>query len=486
MCAARKKSPQRRFFCCVGRCCTLSAVFCSVFPMRHARPTAMRNPTLSLLLVVGAASAGCNLFGEVEQPPTDAAGDGGVSDVGSGDVAFDLASDGAISDTGAPDSTARDASRDRGGDAETDEGISGDSGSLDADGMRCWTDAELCAQLAGDCGRIRRGPPGGFVQIEIETVGGQGSAQGPNGEYWRMNSGFDFNIPIDVVTAGDYLLSVRASGEQAPPIPVALRLSVDGTAVATFPVAEEYDVFATFSTVVPIADPGAHVVTIRFANDYYDGTLDRNMVVDWLSVEGPLGLPVDNCGVPRDVDCGACAGNEACGALQANVCGCKCPTAGGGCAAPGEDVDQCVTCGTDGPQAKTGGCADGDLCTNDACSTLGICVSTPKGCGTNTCRRGVCDPADGSCSTVPRNEGMACADDGLSCTADVCRSGSCAHEADAASCAVDAACWVDADPNPNNVCEVCDPAQSTTAWSALPDGTNCGTGGLKCSAGVCM
>jgi len=73
-------------------------------------------------------------------------------------------------------------------------------------------------------------------------------------------------------------------------------------------------------------------------------------------------------------------------------------------------------------------CDDGDFCTHtDTCDAAGACVGTPVDCShlDDQCLAGVCNPADGSCTTEAANEGGAC-DDFDACTGpDSCSGGRC-------------------------------------------------------------
>ena len=79
-----------------------------------------------------------------------------------------------------------------------------------------------------------------------------------------------------------------------------------------------------------------------------------------------------------------------------------------------------------GCESRIGGeglpCDDGNPCTDNDRVILGICGGTPKSCATagDACNRGVCDPATGECTTVPREKGTPCNDDDPSTLADQC------------------------------------------------------------------
>ncbi len=67
-------------------------------------------------------------------------------------------------------------------------------------------------------------------------------------------------------------------------------------------------------------------------------------------------------------------------------------------------------------------------------------------------------------------------DDGNSCTVDTCLiTGVCAHEPLANACKIDGQCFVDGTTAPANACQVCDIAQSKTAWTSVvcDDGQPC-------------
>jgi len=109
------------------------------------------------------------------------------------------------------------------------------------------------------------------------------------------------------------------------------------------------------------------------------------------------------------------------------------------------------------PIAEGDPCDDGDDCTDGETCVAGAC----GGGAVTTC------------------------DDGLDCTTDACDgAGGCTIEVAAGRCAVDGACWNDGDPDPVNVCQVCDAATDPLAWTvdagADPDD------GLACTVDACV
>ncbi|MCA9525745.1 MAG: DUF1592 domain-containing protein [Myxococcales bacterium] len=117
-----------------------------------------------------------------------------------------------------------------------------------------------------------------------------------NGEVWVLWSNGE--LPTDVVLPadGEYVFRVGAFGAQAGPAVVRMALLLDGQELVTV------DVPATranpgtyehrFSTTA-----GPHTLAVAFLNDYYmpddpdPAQRDRNLLVDYLELEGPYGVP---------------------------------------------------------------------------------------------------------------------------------------------------------------------------------------------------
>jgi hypothetical protein len=86
---------------------------------------------------------------------------------------------------------------------------------------------------------------------------------------------------------------------------------------------------------------------------------------------------------------------------------------------------------------------------------------------------GNCDGL-GHCSFPPATDGTPCGG------GKVCSSGACV-----ADCFIGGTLYTAGTANPGNVCQVCTPASSTTAWSNLADGSACAPGKV-CAAGACV
>ncbi len=110
------------------------------------------------------------------------------------------------------------------------------------------------------------------------------------------------------------------------------------------------------------------------------------------------------------------------------------------------------------------------------------CDADSNGCTVgDTCAGGVCQPGPApDCS------------DGIECTAGACVSTSatsfdCDTTVISSACRIADVCYQEGEANPDNPCQVCDPATSTTAWSDQADGLACDADGDGCTEGdSCM
>lgn len=122
----------------------------------------------------------------------------------------------------------------------------------------------------------------------------QGNRAGDGGGRWFTSNG-STGASFDIREPGTYRIRVQAWGQQAGPEPCRLAVAVDNRVLATF------DIRATEGspTIVEMPNrfenPGMRRITVGFTNDYYQpndpkpSQRDRNLAVDWLEVEGPLG-----------------------------------------------------------------------------------------------------------------------------------------------------------------------------------------------------
>ncbi|HEY3357459.1 MAG TPA: MYXO-CTERM sorting domain-containing protein [Polyangia bacterium] len=120
------------------------------------------------------------------------------------------------------------------------------------------------------------------------------------------------------------------------------------------------------------------------------------------------------------------------------------------------------------PCASAAECDDGDPCTVDSCDVAaGGCRHVTYACTPGECEASaVCD-GSGGCLTTAQSDGVACADEGLTCTTDACQAGACRHAVQDGWCAISGQCVTAGTVDPADGCRRCDPAASTGAWSPV-------------------
>ncbi len=115
--------------------------------------------------------------------------------------------------------------------------------------------------------------------------------------------------------AGRYVVVVSAKGDYVAGAWSQLALEVDGQELARLDIATAGEAPLLFEVEAPLM-AGAHAVSVRFVNDYWDEAagLDRNVFVDWFAVLGPVDRPqADPESRRRVLTCDpAQAGKQAC------------------------------------------------------------------------------------------------------------------------------------------------------------------------------
>lgn len=127
--------------------------------------------------------------------------------------------------------------------------------------------------------------------VEAETL--TGSVGSATGEAWNLYSNGEIGTQITLDGDGDYILSARVWGQQAGPDLAQAAILVDGQTIDTFEVAADANA-PEIITVTTALTGGSKTVSVAFLNDYYMAPDDRNLYVDWIEVEGPLGQVGEN------------------------------------------------------------------------------------------------------------------------------------------------------------------------------------------------
>jgi uncharacterized protein DUF1592/uncharacterized protein DUF1588/uncharacterized protein DUF1587/uncharacterized protein DUF1595/uncharacterized protein DUF1585/predicted xylan-binding protein with Ca-dependent carbohydrate-binding module len=126
-----------------------------------------------------------------------------------------------------------------------------------------------------------------------------GSVCSAYGSYWDLCTNGTVSTPISVPLTALYRLSVRAFGQQAGPDPARMTIQLDEQPLDTFDVTADEAMPAIYTKTVTIT-MGMHTFDAAFINDYYDpqnadpAQRDRNLVIDYLELEGPLNAPPPN------------------------------------------------------------------------------------------------------------------------------------------------------------------------------------------------
>lgn len=126
-------------------------------------------------------------------------------------------------------------------------------------------------------------------QIEAETAVASVGQATPDG--WNLYTNGEVYTTLEIPYDGKYTFQARVYGTQAGPDLPHMNLTVDQQPVGMFDVdavqngAQVYEVEITTTA-------GNHKIAVEFTNDYYDADLmlDRNLIVDWFSIEGPKDL----------------------------------------------------------------------------------------------------------------------------------------------------------------------------------------------------
>jgi Protein of unknown function (DUF1592)/Protein of unknown function (DUF1588)/Protein of unknown function (DUF1587)/Protein of unknown function (DUF1585)/Protein of unknown function (DUF1595)/Ca-dependent carbohydrate-binding module xylan-binding/Planctomycete cytochrome C len=114
----------------------------------------------------------------------------------------------------------------------------------------------------------------------------------------NLGSVGDADFDMDFPRTGDYVLRVRAFADQAGPEPARMALRLDGLDLQTVDVMAADGVSATYEIMLNVP-AGKHRFAARFLNDYYKPddpdpkNRDRNLHVERLEIQGPIGLLPD-------------------------------------------------------------------------------------------------------------------------------------------------------------------------------------------------
>lgn len=125
-----------------------------------------------------------------------------------------------------------------------------------------------------------------------------------------------------------------------------------------------------------------------------------------------------------------------------------------------------------------GQCDDANACTDDSCNGSQLCLHVND--DTNNPNDGLfCNGLETGCSSgqvIIQPGSIPNCNDNVSCTTDSCNEATdqCDHIIAPATCVIGGTCYAGGAINPANECQICQPSNSTTAWTSRPAGTACG------------
>lgn len=124
------------------------------------------------------------------------------------------------------------------------------------------------------------------------------NGQAYDGGFWILPSTGEVGVEVDIATAGDYVVRIRAYGAQAGDEPARMGLVLDDGQVERFDVAARADEPAVYEHRLTLG-VGKHRLAASFLNDYWNpdhenpDERDRNLLIDYLEVEGPVGVQLE-------------------------------------------------------------------------------------------------------------------------------------------------------------------------------------------------
>jgi hypothetical protein len=133
----------------------------------------------------------------------------------------------------------------------------------------------------------------GARRFEAESM--TATTGGAIGSAWNLNSAGSVQQTVMIDAAGEYRIAVRAWQQAGGDAAAQMTIDVNAAGILTVDVTASQSTPETYEAETMLAG-GTTIVGASFLNDFYDAEngIDRNLVVDWIEVEGPLGVSSDN------------------------------------------------------------------------------------------------------------------------------------------------------------------------------------------------
>jgi hypothetical protein len=133
----------------------------------------------------------------------------------------------------------------------------------------------------------------GARRYEAEAM--ESTTGAASGTAFNLNSAGSVQQTVPIEATGRYRIAVRAWAQQAGDELARMSIDVDGVPVQTFDVAAVASTPEVYEAEAMI-NQGNVLLGASFLNDFYDQAAgaDRNLIVDWVEIEGPIGVAADN------------------------------------------------------------------------------------------------------------------------------------------------------------------------------------------------
>lgn len=125
-----------------------------------------------------------------------------------------------------------------------------------------------------------------FFEAEVIT----GSIGAASGDFWNLWSNGEVTQQVELPLEGRYIIRARVGGQQAGPDLTRMAFIVNGLSVHELDVSATRDMPDVYEFETTI-DAGNQSFGVGFLNDFRnaDTGADRNLYVDWIEIEGPIG-----------------------------------------------------------------------------------------------------------------------------------------------------------------------------------------------------
>jgi hypothetical protein len=155
------------------------------------------------------------------------------------------------------------------------------------------------------------GAASAIERYEAEEVGGTVGTE--SGTAWNLYSNGDVVVTQQLPSDGQYIIRARVWQTAAGPDDASVSMAVNGETFGPF------DVAATSSAPVILEQEftgtaGTATAMVSFLNDYVDEESgdDRNLLVDWIEIEGPIGATTGNALREKLVICEPATEGDSC------------------------------------------------------------------------------------------------------------------------------------------------------------------------------